>query len=112
MTPDPFDTEFGAGVRTVRHAPVAAGPWIDAPTHDGLWWVWDGREVFSWTLRRLETRAGDHWSYAVNGTGSFGIGRTDDLAAGRKFQHAPAIPPAAPTDDTPATHFDEPEGVE
>lgn len=82
---------------------VTATPtrWIDAPTHDGLWWVLGRGEGADIALFSLTRHHGDIWR--IRGIGFEDMGRLHPA-----WRYAPAIQPAAPTDDAPATHFDEP----
>jgi len=67
--------------------------WLEAPTHDGLWWAWDGTDV---VLREFQ------YGYRKNGavtwwTKTMEVGDDGDyrtLPPSWKF--APAIPPALP----------------
>jgi len=76
---------------TIR--PPAPSPWIDAPTHDGLWWVLDGTGA---VLRELQ------YGYEKNGvvtwwTKTMEVSDDGDyrtLPPSWKF--APAVPPTLP----------------
>lgn len=63
-------------------------PWLDAPTHDGLWWVWDGLSAPA--LCEI-VRAGDEWWERQ--VMHAGYGRRPVHPT---WQYAPAVPPAPP----------------
>lgn len=81
-----IDNEMGPDVRTVR---PTASPWLDAPTHDGLWWVLGAGEGADIALLRLTQHYENVWRIA-----GFSFEELDVLHP--DWRYAPATPPAAP----------------
>lgn len=92
-----YDPEMGPGVRTVRPSGTAAptSPWLDAPTHDGLWWVLGSGEGADTALLRLTHHHEHLWR--IEG---FGFEALEALHPA--WRYAPAEPPALPVDALPA----------
>jgi hypothetical protein len=71
--------------------PPAPSPWMDAPTHDGLWWVNTGNSIEIMDLARRPIAGTVWWRRDYIGSEDFD---TERLPSGWKF--APAVPPALP----------------
>lgn len=69
--------------------PPAPSPWLDAPTHDGLWWVKGEGEGADTAIFMLRHHFDDVWHI----TGM----RFESLEALHPaWRYAPAVPPALP----------------
>lgn len=69
--------------------PPAPSPWLDAPTHDGLWWVKGEGEGADITIFMLRHHYGKLWR--ITGISGEGL---EELHPAWRF--APAVPPALP----------------
>lgn len=72
----------------------SASVWLDAPTHDGLWWVWvGGNAVTMCQLQYGHTKDG----VATWWTKTMEVGDDGDyMALPPSWKFAPAVPPALP----------------
>ena len=69
--------------------PPAPNPWVDAPTHDGLWWVRGEGHGADTAPTRPTHHCNDLWRIEW-------IGHEEISTLCSVWRYAPAVPPEAP----------------